>query len=302
MDWTAPPLLAAFAAFAALELWFVVAMVVTGRHGRDAGRDTRRVSGLAAPPGSPAPSAEELGLLADGDQRWVEVALLRLCLDGVVREDGLLLLVDPTNGVDELPSKVDDPRAALLFRLRRGRPVHLLDVVWAGLKHADSSAVRRRLVERGLLDEPAARAGRTRIRVLRWYGGLLLMAIGALVAALVSASGADQQRAETVVAVSAVLVAAVVTAASARLTGGKPREATPAGADLIARAARELPDDPDELLLRQVALRGLRTVPRFAEAAERGAPDAGLTEREKAFGVFSEVFSTVAGLFSSGRR
>lgn len=309
MDWTAPYLLAALGCYLTVELWFVAMMIITGHGYRTA---TRRSAAGAVPlVTAPSPtdllSYEELGLLAGGERRWVEVALLRLCLAGHVKEDGLLVLVsDP--GAASTDRERCSAREAVLDRLRRGRPVHLTDVLYAGWRHGDSSAARRRLAVLGLVDERAARIARTRERVLSGYVAVLTVVVVAVAACLGIASarspGARAAGPATKVAAAAIVVvflaALLVTALATRLTGGRLSPATPAGHELLARAELAVPRPADDRLLQRVALHGLTTVPQFAEAAERGDPEAGSSPRQRAFSVFAEVFSTVTDVLLGG--
>jgi uncharacterized protein (TIGR04222 family) len=296
MDWTAPYLLVALGCYAALELWFVAMMIATGHRYRVV---SPRLAAAGPVSKLPTLSYEELGLLAHDERRWVEVALLRLCLEGHVKEDGLIVLVnDP--GENSVQSEGRTAREAILDRLRRGRPVHLMDVLEAGRRRGDSAGARRRLAELGLIDEHVVRIARTRDRVFDSYVYLLTLILATVTVCLAAASAGSATGLAAAVTVAVFLLAILVTTLAFRLTGGQFRPSTPVGRELLTRAEREVPRPADERLLHRVALHGLTTVPEFEQAAHHGEPDAGLGTKQKAFSVFAEVFSTVATSLGGG--
>lgn len=298
MDWTAPHLILPLAALAIVEIWFALAMAMIGRRYRAASRivfgpgPLLRLSTL---------TYEELGLLAGGEQRMSEVAVLRLCLEGHLKEDGLIVLVnDP--GTATAPGRPRSARDAILERLRGRRPAHLLDVVHAGRKHGDSLTAYRRLASLGLVDWGAVGVARTRQRTLNRYVVLLTTT---LIASVVSFTFATTNvRAGVVFSLGVFVACMVATVLTSRLSGARFEVIAPDGRELLVRAALEKPEPADDRLLHRVALQGLRCIPEFARAADRGNPDAGMTTGQQGFhvglGLFSALFGLLPGSWSGG--
>jgi hypothetical protein len=319
MNWAAPYLIISLAALALVQAWFVVSMVVIGRLHRTYSRPRfglgpmLRVSEL---------SAEELGLLAGGPQRWSEVALLRLCLEGHTKEDGLIILVnDPAPGTPRAPRRqrpkrtriplgqeaklkfylAEHPptrsaREAILDRLRgRGR-AHLQDVVYAGRRHGESTVPYQRLASLALIDGGALEVDQVRKRVFNAYLVLVTTTlIGALVCMAVAATSA---RWAVVYGMGVGLMSIVaVPALTSRLSGARFEIITGEGRTLLERAAQERPEGSDARLLHRVALEGLATIPEFAKAWDRGNPDAGMSSGQQGFHAGLGLFSAVFGLF-----
>jgi uncharacterized protein (TIGR04222 family) len=248
MDWTAPYLIVSLAALAIVELWFVSALVVLGRRYR---AKRRNVSGRGPLLRVAELSSEELGLLAGGEQRWSEVALLRLCLEGHVKEDGLIVLVDDPGSAnpERWPRTVRD---AILERLRGRRPAHLQDVVYAGRKHGESSVPYGRLAKLGLVDDGAVGVARTRQRVMNWYLGLFTTTF--IVAVICLSLAATDVRAAVAIGIGLMAVCMAVAALMSRTSGARFEVITGDGRELIARAALEHPEPADDRLLHRVAL------------------------------------------------
>lgn len=320
MNWAAPYLIISLALLALVQVWFVVSVVVIGRLHRTYSRPRfglgpmLRVSEL---------SAEELGLLAGGPQRWSEVALLRLCLDGHVKEDGLIILVnDPAPGTPRAPRRqrpkrtriplgqeaklafylAEHPptwsaREAILDRLRgRGR-AHLQDVIYAGRRHGESMVPYQRLASLALIDGGALEVAQVRQRVFNAYLVLVTTTlIGALVCMAIAATDAPRWAVVYGLGVGLVSIVAVP-ALTSRLSGARFEIITGEGRKLLERAALERPEGSDARLLHRVALEGLATIPEFAIAGDRGNPDAGMSSGQQAFHAGAGLFSALFGLF-----
>ncbi|GAA4901685.1 uncharacterized protein (TIGR04222 family) [Stackebrandtia albiflava] len=300
MDWTAPHVVVAVVFSAATQAWFVVMMILTGRAHRRAVRDFPATEPDLA---SPDLSHEELGMLAEGDRRLVEVALARLWLEGHVRVGGWVSLVDePTDTAKE--GSAQSARRAVLDRLRDRRGMHLPDIVHAARRRTDFSDAQRRLISAGLVNEVAERVTLTRRRVTGVYTALMSVAImgvaGSMGVASVGARSAGEKAQVTGVIVGLFLFYVVVTAVTRNRTGGRLHATTPAGRELLAATARVSPEPKHDRVLHRVALHGLSTVPEFAEAAQRVDPSAGQSTGQRTFSVFASVFAAIAGIFGPG--
>jgi uncharacterized protein (TIGR04222 family) len=290
MDWTAPYLIVVLAALAIVELWFASALVVLGRRYR---AKRRNVSGRGPLLRVAELSSEELGLLAGGEQRWSEVALLRLCLEGHVKEDGLIVLVDDPGSAnpEHGPRTVRD---AILERLRGRRPAHLQDVVHAGRKYGESSVPYGRLAKLGLVDDGAVGVARTRQRIMNWYLGLFTTTF--IVAVICLSLAATDVRAAVAIGIGLMAVCMAVAALMSRISGARFEVITGDGRELLTRAALEQPEPADDRLLHRVALQGLNIIPEFAQAADRGNPDAGMSTGQQGFHAATGLFSALFGL------
>jgi len=299
MDWTAPYLVASLAVFAGVETWFVVAMIRIGRRYHAVVRHELGPGDQAQHPGGGRRelSPEDLGLLVDEEERWTEVALLRLCLEGHLVEDGLIVLVDDP-GESAAAGEPKEARDAILERLRGRRPAHLLAVLYAGSKHGDSSAAYRRLADHGLVDAGAVPLARTRRRVLGAYVTLTAVTLVAAVICMVLAAPGPLPAA--LGGVTLFVASTIVAEVTSRLSGARFEVITPAGRELLRTAGRLTPDSPDDRLLHRVALRGLAIIPEFAAAADRGNPDAGQTTGQQGYNAVSGLLGAVLGLFPGG--
>jgi hypothetical protein len=267
-------------------------------------------------------TAEELGLLAGGAQRWSEVALLRLCLEGHVKEDGLITLVnDPAPGTPRTPRRqrpkrtriplsqeakvkfylAEHPptwsaREAILDRLRGRRHAHLQDVVHAGRKRGESMVPYQRLAGRALVDGGALEVAQIRTRVFNAYLALVTTTLIAAIVCMAIAATDARWAAAYGMGVGLVSVV-VVPALTSRMSGARFEFITRDGKQLLERAALERPEGADDRLLHRVALEGLATMPEFAAAAERGNPDAGMSTGQQAFHAGVGLFGAVFGMF-----
>jgi uncharacterized protein (TIGR04222 family) len=287
MNWTAPYLLAAFAALAALETWFVVAMVAT-----------RRPHRAIAPPGATSHidlDLEDVGLLARSEKRRAEVALVRLEREGRIVVDGYIRLA-PGQRVTDAERRGSDPRAAILDRLAGGRPQHLNDLLWAGSRRGDTPAAYRRLARLGLTDERLARRTLARERIMRWWMYLWIIPMIGVAVGLAAAAGSHRGPAIVggIIAFGQWMVVGVLVP---RLTGGQFQPLTAAGQAALERARRKVPDDP---VLLQTALHGLAVLPQYRAAAGHGTPEEGLSPGGKNTSMLFGILQNVADLFTPG--
>ncbi|MBO0785076.1 MAG: hypothetical protein J2P33_03270 [Actinobacteria bacterium] len=269
MNWSAPYLLAALSVWAAVECAYLVMMAVTGRRIRAALAESAggRAAGGRPPVSAAALAAEELALLAGGEQRLAEVALLRLYLEGRVKldRDYLALAADGeaagTAGADAEASGIagtgeagDQPltvRRALLRKLGKRKRTILADAVQEGKRAVYGGPEHRRLVEFGLWDGPAARHTRARRRAFMACLGTLPACSFAVVASLAVAAAGNWRSDRFVATGAGVLVVAatlLLTGAAARLTGGPLPPVTAAGAALLARAGEQAGTGGDSLM------------------------------------------------------
>lgn len=324
MDYGSPYLIVAYVFGAAVLLCFVAVMIATGwRYARLMRRLPRW-----AEVGPSALVPEELGMLAGGARRLVEVVLFRLCLEGRVgllhdAVVGLEKKARPGAGGARSVREVlltalakAQPRASQPIGRRRRyfgrrrtvqRPTHLMDLLYYGAKRGDFEPARRRLVELGLVDESAAHVCRWRDRAFVGYLWLSAAAVIALIGALVLSLAASGQRpgqdppiTSLLVLIVASLLFIVVAPSIARITGGQLFPTTPAGRALLLEAALEPIDARSDSLLRYVAIQGIRAHPDFERAAHRGELDYDLGPGMKTFGVVAEVFAALAPYLGSG--
>lgn len=319
MNWAAPYLIIALAALALVHLWFVLAMAVIGRLYQIYRRPRFGLGPLLA---VSSLTAEELGLLAGGPQRWSEVALLRLCLDGHVKEDGRIVLVnDPAPGTPRTPKRQRPKRLrvplareakleyylterrpswtareAILDRLRGRRGAHLQDVVYAGRRHGESMVPYSRLAVEALVDGGAVEVAQIRTRVFNTYLVLVTTTLIGTVTCMAFAATDARWAVGAGIGVAIVSIA-VVPALVSRMSGARFEIITRDGRALLERAAHERPEKAEDRLLHRVALQGLTTIPEFAAAHDRGNPDAGMSTGQQAFHAGTGLFSALFGLF-----
>lgn len=304
MHWSAPYLIAALSVWAAMECAFVVIMAVTGRRVRAALAESAGPAGGAPPVSAAALTPEELALLAGGEQRLAEVALLRLYLAGRVKldRDYLALAADGeaarTVGAGEEPDGTapadreaggtagageagDQPvtvRQALLRKLGKRKRTILADAVHEGMRAAYGGPEHRRLVELGLWDGAAARHARARRRAfMACLGALMVCLFAVLVSLAVAAAGnwKSDRFAATGAGVLVLAVTILVSGVAARLTGGPLRPVTAGGAAMIAQARARAAGTGGDSLLRYAELHAGRGG-RFPWDNVRRAQDAAL--------------------------
>lgn len=276
MNWSAPYLIAALSVWAAVEGAYVVTMTVTGRRVRaalaaSAGPAGAGPSARGGPPASASALApEELALLAGGEQRLAEVALLRLYLEGRVKldRDYLVLAGDGqaagTDGEAVGPAGggegSDQPltvRQALLRKLGKRKRTILADAVYEGKRAGYGGAEHRRLVGLGLWDGAAARHARARRRAFMACLGALMVCLFAVLASLAVAAAGNWKSgrfAVTGVAVLVVAVSLLVTGVAARLTGGPLSPVTARGEARLAAARDQPPGTGGDSLMRYAEL------------------------------------------------
>ncbi|MDR0344619.1 MAG: hypothetical protein LBI49_16195 [Nocardiopsaceae bacterium] len=283
MDWSAPYLVAALSVWAAVECAYVVLMTVTGRRVRAALAESTGPAGGGPPVRAAALAPEELALLADGEQRLAEVALLRLYLEGRVKldRDYLALVADGetaavagaagqaggtgraeaeaggTAGAGEAGDQPVTVRQALLRKLGKRKRTILADAVGEGKRAVYGGAEHRRLVELGLWDGAAARHARARrIAFMACVGALTAsdLAVAASLAVVAAGNWASDRFAATGAAVLVFVLSVVVTGVAGRRTGGPLRPVTAGGAALLAEARERSPGTGGDSVVRYAEL------------------------------------------------